>query len=154
GCLLLGGHRAATGAMLALAQAARLLARRRLLLGRALRLLRLGRRGFRHLLGGLRHGDTGLLQERAHLVRSLGADAEPVLRLLDIDLELRLARLRIVEAELSDEAPVAGAARIGDHDAEGRILLGTDALEPNDDCHEVPFSLKGTSKGPKGARGS
>src|SRR5262249_49727684 len=43
---------------------------------------------------------------------------------------------------------------IGDHDAEGRILLGTDALEPNDDCHEVPFSLKGTSKGPKGARGS
>src|SRR5262249_59284401 len=91
--------------------------------------------------------------ERAHLVRGLGADAEPVLRLLHVDLVLRHARLRIVVAQLIDEAPIAGAARIGDHDAEGRILLGAHALESNHDCHEVPFSPRDRSKGPPGPGG-
>src|SRR5262249_8025452 len=116
---------------------------RRGLLGRALRLLRLGRLGLRRLRGRLGHGDAGLLEKRAHLIGSLGADAEPVLRLLDIDLELRLARLRILVAELGAEARVAGATRTGDHDAEGLILLGANALETNDDCHEVPLCLRG-----------
>src|SRR6202012_5365042 len=69
----------------------------------------------------------GLGQELGDPVRRLGADLEPMRNALLLERDARgvLARQQwIVGPELLDEAAVARAARIGNHDVEERALLG------------------------------
>src|SRR5215218_7055414 len=78
---------------------------------------------------------AGDLEQYEYLVARLGADAQPVLRPLGVDLDERRLAHRVVLADLLDRAAIALGARVGDDDA---VVRGPDlaqALETDLDGH-------------------
>src|SRR5581483_5092289 len=71
--------------------------------------------------------------QRAHRIGRLRTLLEPEVDALFVDLHDRRLGARVVVAEDFDERAVARRARIGDHDAEERTLLGPGATKTNDD---------------------
>src|SRR6266540_4091995 len=64
---------------------------------------------------------TGLGQDRLDRLARLGADREPVLDALGVDLDPRGLLLRVVQADVLDRPAVALGARVGHHDAVLRV---------------------------------
>jgi len=131
-------------------------------LGRLLVLLRLEDRLLlvvgdeRDLLVGGLHGRDGVLvtlelapvagelEEHEHLLGRLGADAEPVLRAVGVDLDARGLLGRVVQTDLLDDAAVALGARVGDDDAVVRSADLAEALQTDFDSHNSPVLTSGT----------
>src|SRR6185503_18429714 len=95
----------------------------------------------------LRHGllDALSLEELRHRLGRLRALLEPAAHLLLVEVDERRIRLRVVAAHDFDELAVARRARIGRDDAVDRVLLRTDARQPELHCHPVTFSLSSSS---------
>src|SRR6185312_8724492 len=83
---------------------------------------------------------TGDLQQRHDLLGRLGADAEPVLRTLGVDLDQRGLLGRLVEADLLDRPAVALGARVRDDDAVVRRPDLAESLETDLDGHSCGHS--------------
>ena len=80
-------------------------------------------------------------QQVADLVGGLSANAEPVLGALRVDTNDRRVGLRIVLADLFDDAAVTLLARI---DNDNTVLGGVDlthALQANSNCHLSGLSI-------------
>src|SRR5690606_5528864 len=73
--------------------------------------------------------DASTLEQPLDRLGRLRADAEPVAGALDIHVQRERLRLRIVEADRLDKAPVTRRARVGDDDAVMRLMLGAHASE-------------------------
>src|SRR5687767_4262937 len=81
------------------------------------------------------------LDQGAERVARTRALLHPVAVLLEVEAELRLAR--VVVADLLDEAPIARRAAIGRHDAVERLLLAALAGQPDADGHKPAESTRG-----------
>jgi hypothetical protein len=71
-----------------------------------------------------------------HRFGGLGADAEPVLGALRVDLDEARIFLRVIAADDLDRAPVTAGARVGDGDA---VLGIADLAKPGEldlDSHD------------------
>jgi hypothetical protein len=75
--------------------------------------------------------ETGLAEERAHGVRGLGTDVEPMIDAIGIEIDRSLSRPGLILSDDLDELAIARALRIGDDDAEHRGLFPADATEAN-----------------------
>src|SRR6185503_419689 len=89
-----------------------------------------------------RGGLSGLLDKAGHRVAGLRAFANPVLRALEIEREILTLVFRQVCSQFLDAFPVARAAAIGDHDAEGRLVFRADALHSNSYWHNKIVSIQ------------
>src|SRR5678816_1164388 len=118
--------------------------------GAATSLARVARRG---RLARFAHGDRGrielprepglvscleharLTQEGTDGVARKGADIEPMVRSLGVQLNGLVALPRKVLADDLDEPTIPRARRIGDDNAERRRILAAGAAEANSNCH-------------------
>src|SRR5438067_8471317 len=64
---------------------------------------------------------AGLLQDALHRLARLGADRQPVLRALGVDLDARRLLLGVVDPDVLDGPTVTLGARVGDDDAVLRV---------------------------------
>src|SRR5690606_20023445 len=99
--------------------------------------------GLDRVVAGFALEEAGIIQEAGNAVRRQRANREPVLRTLEIKghaLGIVLRQQRVERADLFDEATIAGAARIGNHDAIEGALLRAATGEPDLQSHFVlPF---------------
>src|SRR5579871_5372560 len=89
-----------------------------------------------------RAAQTRLGEEEGDALAGLGTHLQPMLDPLFVELHpvrALLGQHGIVNAQLLDEAPVAGHARFGDDDAVVGPLLGAAAGEANLEGHPVVF---------------
>src|SRR5690606_31212461 len=78
---------------------------------------------------------TRELEQRGHLLGGLGANAQPVLRTLGVDLDDRGLLGGVVLADLLDGTAVALRARVHDDNAVERGALLAEALQTNLHSH-------------------
>src|SRR5208282_2942278 len=76
-----------------------------------------------------------LLDELPYRLAWLSASLYPAFRDVLLEGDPRRVEGRIVGADLIDEAPVAGRARVGDDDSVKRPFLGAVAAQSDYQCH-------------------
>ena len=88
--------------------------------------------------------DTGGVEEAGDAVARLGADAQPMLRAIGVELDtlgIVLGEQRVVAADTFDEAAIARAARVSDDDLVIGTLFRTAASEANSSSHDIFLCL-------------
>src|SRR6266545_4750427 len=107
------------------------------------------------LLGGLLAlGHLLDARDRQQLGDGLGrlrALGEPVPRLVGVDLDAGGVVVRVVDTDVLDEPPVAGAVRVGDDHAVVGRLLHAHAHQADLDCHRLNCSFSGWPARPGGS---
>src|SRR5438067_1741657 len=104
------------------------------------------RLGFLRIVVDPRLHQTGLGQHLVDAVRTHRTLAQPGLRHLEVELDaigMIRRQQRIVEADLLDEAAVARAARIRDHDVVMGAFLGAAASQTNAKSHGFFLVVEG-----------
>src|SRR5690606_30937463 len=84
------------------------------------------------------------VEEARDAVARLGADAQPMLGAVGVELDalgIVLGEQRVVAADAFDEAAIARAARIGDDDLVIGALFRTAARQANGGSHDVSPSF-------------
>ena len=85
---------------------------------------------------------AGLLEQHPHGFGGLGAVLHPLLGLFVVNLDFSGLLHRIVVTQFFDEAAIAGAADVRDHDAVEGMLFHAHSLETNFDSHGSFSSLQ------------